>query len=1285
MNRVLLLCLLLSAQAYGAGRPLLVNAEFSGLQSPVSDTLPPLIFCPENDTVSALPGECEATFNYTVDIDDDQPNPILIQLSGLASGSSFQIGNTTNVFLVTDQAGNTATCSFTVTVEHFQTQPICKDLIQIPVNQNCTAQVTAQQILDEPYGCPGVYVVELDKTPPFGNGPWMPANLTQDDLGKTYFIRVTDPTIGSNCITDIQVIDTLPPVLTCADFTMPCVVLNTIPGYLKDSLGIGAALPTAPDGCGGQVTLNFVDTYLSENCSSGFTETIRRLWIAKDESNNLTSCVQNIHLAEIGIEDVQLPPDITLDCKNPDLSLDNTGLPFYSLNGILFTDLCSVDITFDDSLVQVCPGSQQVYRTWTFVDLCDDSKISKFQIINVLDTKGPAVVCDTGLTVLINAANCSGEIDLPPVSFSDDCSPVVYVAALWTADGATDTLEGTLTNGAASFPTVPDFPVYSTTVTYIALDDCGNTGFCELPVTLGDSAAPFAGCFPLLIAQLSADGSYALGADTLDFNSDVACGQQLFYKARRVTSNPECLSSDQFDDLIVFCCADIGDTVDVILRVYDVPVPDGPVTEEFEKSQSSDCSLQVMVMDTIPARCIAPLDVSVSCTDFDPTLSQYGILIESCNVDSVSVSLDYTPFDSACSFQTLFRTFQVFDQNGLGSQCTQQIVISYLQNYYIKFPDDVIVTACNSAGAYGAPEFLNEGCGQMVATFTDEVFNVVPDACQKIERTWFVYNSCSHDSTQAVVTVPNPTPNASSNSPQNLPGPVIAPAGTPVPWAPTLVKVNPTDQTATDYSIFWDADANAYKYTQVIKIIDTQKPELDCPAGPLSMGDTTINDPFQWNQSYWLDAATGSNDLCEGSAALSITATDSCAGAGLTISYLLFLDLDGNNTQETVINSLNPPAAGTVDFDNAQDPNYAGGTPRVFDGRPVVPNDIYRFAIHQSLDGNTRTASVQWKTFGQQATDPDHPFGMPGIMPQLPHGKHRIKWYVSDQCGNEKTCEYVFEIKDTKAPVVNCLEDLVINIFPGLSVSLSTNNVILNAQDNCTPPTPFSNDQNLLEFGIRKAGSGSGFPVDSLGDPIETISYTCSELGAQTGELWAKDLAGNVSQCSFDISIEDPEGYCAPLDGLTVAGTITTEVDTPVVDAMVTLVINQQDDTLSLSDNQGAFSFASLVPSGGNYTLTPSQTTTPSTVFPPTTSCSSANIFWACRRLIRRTRSSPPTPTNPTRSPPSTSWKSGNSSSAFTTSFPQIPPGVLWTRILCFPTPPIHSRRIFRNPSAARM
>ncbi|HQW02139.1 MAG TPA: HYR domain-containing protein, partial [Saprospiraceae bacterium] len=81
----------------------------------------------------------------------------VIQTSGLPSGSVFEVGTVTNCFIVTDNAGNTGTCCFDITVSEFPTPTTtlaCNDNVQVSVNENCEAFVTTDMILEGgPYGC----------------------------------------------------------------------------------------------------------------------------------------------------------------------------------------------------------------------------------------------------------------------------------------------------------------------------------------------------------------------------------------------------------------------------------------------------------------------------------------------------------------------------------------------------------------------------------------------------------------------------------------------------------------------------------------------------------------------------------------------------------------------------------------------------------------------------------------------------------------------------------------------------------------------------------------------------------------------------------------------------------------------------------------------------------------------------------------------------------------------------------------------------------------------------
>jgi hypothetical protein len=81
----------------------------------VIDNTPPSIACPADITVNAPTGTCSATVNFAVTANDNCSAPTVV--TGKASGSSFPVGTTTVVATATDAAGNSQSCSFTVTVK----------------------------------------------------------------------------------------------------------------------------------------------------------------------------------------------------------------------------------------------------------------------------------------------------------------------------------------------------------------------------------------------------------------------------------------------------------------------------------------------------------------------------------------------------------------------------------------------------------------------------------------------------------------------------------------------------------------------------------------------------------------------------------------------------------------------------------------------------------------------------------------------------------------------------------------------------------------------------------------------------------------------------------------------------------------------------------------------------------------------------------------------------------------------------------------------------------------
>ena len=90
------------------------NASSCSFTVTVNDTEKPTVTCPAPIAVNNTVGLCSAVVYFTVSATDNCA--FTANLAGLASGSTFPVGTTTNVFTATDAAGNTALCSFTVTV-----------------------------------------------------------------------------------------------------------------------------------------------------------------------------------------------------------------------------------------------------------------------------------------------------------------------------------------------------------------------------------------------------------------------------------------------------------------------------------------------------------------------------------------------------------------------------------------------------------------------------------------------------------------------------------------------------------------------------------------------------------------------------------------------------------------------------------------------------------------------------------------------------------------------------------------------------------------------------------------------------------------------------------------------------------------------------------------------------------------------------------------------------------------------------------------------------------------
>ncbi len=1099
--------------------------------------------------------------------------------------------------------------SKTVQVVATPSNLVCNDLVTVSLDADCVTEILPDMILEGSYPCFDDYVVEIDRSLPLGNGPWLPAVLVTDDIAHTYAVRVTHLVSGNSCWGLLKVEDKTPPVAVCTNFDLPCNIPSDEPDYLvlNGIVPANVVYPSITE-CDDYTTV-FKDTEIQQPCESGFTKILTRTWTVTDASGNKTACTQTIRFYRPTMMDVNLPDNYD-GFQAPYFSCIGTPYPSPTwINGVGLEGTptvfgqpegCNIGWTYVDERIDVCDGTYKILRHWTIVDWCTNTVLPYTQLIKVIDDVKPVMACPASpVIVSTDPFNCCATVDLPDLIIEDGCSRINSVQAMVTTFDP-DNLEQTgvyAVTGSlmtfennnfwdrdtlARFGIVPHcLPLGSHLVMYTAEDNCGNTATCTFRLVVQDLTPPLVSCTTITQVALSADSIGIIPAASLNSGTYDNCSP-VFFKARRVLFN-ECQDNIFYHDSLTFCCADIGTTVMVELRAWDVPVPAGDVAPNFSEIHANSCMVSVLVEDKIKPTCEPPAHVTVSCENFDPTLWAYGFAnsIDNCCVDTITVTKNLTNFDTTCNRGTILRTFRAYDCAGQSSSCTQRIVIDYIQNYYLKLPDDKTVYSCNGApNSFGYPSFYGEDCELLGVSYNDVIFTVVPDACYKIERTWTIINWCTYNPDEPCILVPNPNPSFNSNDAANVRAPILSPRNTPAPWAPTEVKVNPSDAVATNYADIWDPEANCYRYKQIIKVLDVQDPVFEgCPDTLVKLCDYTTNDALLWNFDYWWDNTLQTHDLCEGPADLSVSALDSCSGTNLRFRFLLFLDLDNDGEMESVVSSTNPPEPGTIHYNNINTQNFEGGEVRQF--QPDIPlNQRSRFTILENYSTDA-THLLGWLRFNTTQ--------LPNVytIPQLPHGRHKIKWIAEDLCGNETVCEYEFEIRDCKPPVVACA-NVNINLMVGGMATLWANDFFLYGEDNCTPT-------NILNqsLAIIRADDNPGNTYPGGSPQNQSIQVTCLDEGLDVPvQVWLQDAAGNYDYCTAYVNVQANVVGCENFSpSAAVAGALTMDAQ-GVEQAIVELNGTPNVNMAYTTNNNGTFHFAP-VPLGANVTVTPTKDDNP--------------------------------------------------------------------------------------------
>lgn len=285
----------------------------------VSDTeLPVFNSCTPAFTINNNTGVCGRVITFPMPGATDNCSGVTVtQVSGLTSGSTFPIGNSTVVFEATDASGNIATCSQTVTIVDAEFPQIVGMPSNISVSASsgscdAVANWAPPTVTDN---CSGATITQSAGLP---SGSTFPAGTT---------IITYDATDAAGNITsasfNVTVTDATPPVISNCPSNMTVCEGDTV----------NFTAPTATDNCSATVTVAQISGPASGTVFPSGTSTV--IFRATDGSGNFTNCTFTVSVNSVPVVNLNYP--ITSTCENSTLLTLNGGTPgggVYSGNGV---------------------------------------------------------------------------------------------------------------------------------------------------------------------------------------------------------------------------------------------------------------------------------------------------------------------------------------------------------------------------------------------------------------------------------------------------------------------------------------------------------------------------------------------------------------------------------------------------------------------------------------------------------------------------------------------------------------------------------------------------------------------------------------------------------------------------------------------------------------------------------------------------------------------------------------------------------------------------------------
>jgi len=564
------------------------NSETCTATVTIEDNVPPAALC------QAITVQLDATGNATItpdQIDNGSTDSCGVANTELniTTFNCDNIGANTVELTVTDNNGNTSTCTTTVMVEDVTPPTALCQAITIQLDATGNATITPEQIDNGSNDSCGIASLTLD-TPTFDC-----SNIGDNTVELT----VTDINGNSaTCTTTVTVEDNIPPTLICQDIV---VQLN--------SSGIATITAENVDN-GSNDTCTNVILSVSEttfDCSNVGANTVTLT--AVDAYGNEATCD-----ATVTVED-NVAPDIA--CKNITVRLDETGSVTIEPSDIDDgSSDCSSEVTlaasqtvFDCSNIGANTVTLTVTDAYGNAGTCD-------ALVTVLDIVPPTAICQA-ITVQLDA---DGNATITPEQIDNGSNDACGIQGL-----------------SLDITTFDCSNIGDNTVELTVTDNNDNVSTCTAIVTVEDTTAPEAICKDITI-QLNSAGNADIVASDIDGGSTDNCGipalsaSQLNFTCADVGANTVTLTVTDSSGNEDTCTATVTveDTIDPTVECKNITV---------QLDNTGTVSILPEDVDNGSADCSGEVSLSVSQTTFDCT-----------NIGENTVTLTVTDINGNDSF-----------------------------------------------------------------------------------------------------------------------------------------------------------------------------------------------------------------------------------------------------------------------------------------------------------------------------------------------------------------------------------------------------------------------------------------------------------------------------------------------------------------------------------------------------------------------------------------------------------------------------------------------------------